>query len=112
VKFVREKAKKLISAGNEEQKVLFNKLKKIGLNVNSITDVLSLDKKDFLKRRLQTVIVTKKIAPTIRNARQLIIHKKILVNGNVVDRPSYIVPLGLEDKISSKENLKQKELKS
>jgi len=111
IKFMREKAKKLISASKEEQQILFNKLKRIGLNVNSITDILSLDKKDYLKRRLQTVIVAKKIVPTVKNARQLIVHKKILVNGSVIDKPSYIVPIEFENKILLKEKSKtEKEL--
>ncbi len=99
---MREKAKKLISTKPEEQSALFNQLKKIGLEVNSIGDVLALDKKDYLKRRLQTVVVEKKLAPTSKTARQLITHKKVLVNGKVVDVPSYVVPVELENKISLK----------
>jgi len=102
IKAIREKAKKLISASSKEQKALFERLKKIGLNVNSIADVLSLDKKDYLKRRLQTILVKKKLAPSPKSARQLIVHKKVLINKCVVDSPSYIVPLELEDKISLK----------
>ena len=52
VKFLREKAKKLISENPENQKILFENLKEIGLKVNSIADVLSLDKKDYLNRIL------------------------------------------------------------
>ncbi len=113
IKEIRKKAKKLISAKPEEQKVLFNQLKKIGFNVNSIADVLSLDKKDYLKRRLQTIVVSKKIATTPKSARQLITHKKILVDGKSVDAPSYIVPVGLEDRIALKEKKKtvKKEIK-
>ena len=107
VKSAREKAKKLISASPEEQKDLFNRLKKIGLGVNSIADVLALDKRDYLRRRLQTVIVNKKIATTPRGARQLITHKKILVDGNVMNIPSYIVPIELENKISLKKGVKK-----
>ena len=107
IKSIRNKAKKLISANLEEQKALFNKLKNMGLEVNSIADVLLLDKRDYLKRRLQTVIMNKKIATTPKSARQLITHKKILINGKIVDSPSYIVPVELEDKIS----LKMKKLK-
>ena len=113
IKSIREKAKKLISAKPEEQKKLFDQLKKIGLNVNSISDVLSLDTRDYLKRRLQTVLVEKKIARTIKNSRQLITHKKVLVDGNVVNSPSYVVTIELEDKISlrlrkKKQNKKEK----
>lgn len=102
VKSIRAKAKVLISAKVSEQHAFFERLKKIGLNVNSIPDVLSLDKKDFLQRRLQTVLVKKKFAKTPKGARQLITHKKVQVNGNVIDSPSYVVPVSMEEKISIK----------
>ncbi|MEK6898295.1 MAG: 30S ribosomal protein S4 [Nanoarchaeota archaeon] len=102
VKSFREKAKKAISATEEEKQVLFNKLKKIGINVSSIADVLSLDKRDYLKRRLQTVLVSKKLATTPKGARQLITHKNVLVDGRVVNSPSYAVPVEFENKISLK----------
>ncbi len=112
IKSIREKAKKLIGADEEEQKALFDRLKKIGLNVNSISDVLSLDKKDYLDRRLQTILVKKKLATTSKSARQLITHKKVLVEKRVVNSPSYVVPVQLEDKIILKENSKKKKVKT
>ncbi len=102
IKAIREKAKKLISASPKEKNALFKRLKKIGLNVNSIADILSLDKKDYLKRRLQTILVKKKLARSPKSARQAIVHKKVLINKRVVNSPSYIVPLDLENKISLK----------
>ena len=102
IKSIKNRAKKLISANKEEQKLLFDRLKKIGLVTDSIADVLSLDKTDYLKRRLQTIILMKKMATTSKGARQLITHKKIIVGRNVVDSPSYIVPIELENKISLK----------
>ena len=110
IKSIREKAKKLISAGSEEQKALFDRLKKIGLNINSIADVLSLDKKDYLNRRLQTLVLKKRLAKTQRNARQLITHRKILVGEKVVDSPSYIVPIEVENKILLKVNVHRDKL--
>lgn len=103
IKEIRERAKKLISSSNEEQAAFFKKLKKLGFDVNSIGEILSLDKKAYLERRLQTVVLKKKLASTINSARQLIIHKKILVNGNVINSPSYLVPIEFENKISLKE---------
>ena len=100
IKSIREKAKKLISSNEEEQKKLFEKLQKIGLKVNSIADALGLEKKDYLKRRLQTMVFEKKLTPTINTARQKITHKKVLVNGKIIGSPSYIVPVLLENKIS------------
>ncbi len=106
VKKMREKAKNLISAGPEQQEKLFENLRKSGFNVKSIADILSLDKKDYLKRRLQTVLVEKHMATTPKAARQLIVHKKVLVDGNIVSVPSYIVPVDLEKKISLKIKIK------
>src|SRR3989344_1389410 len=99
VKTIRRKAKNLISAKPEVQEKLFERLRKIGLKVNTIADALSLDKRDYLNRRLQTVLVAKKVAKTSKHARQLIVHKKVLVGGKTVNSPSYIVPKDLEDKI-------------
>jgi len=110
IKSIREKAKKLISADQEEQHALFARLKKIGLKVNSIADILSLNKTDFLRRRLQTILVHRKFATTMKSARQLITHKKVFVDGKIVDSPSYIVPVELENKISLKP-MKQKKKK-
>jgi len=109
VKSIREKAKKLISASAEEQQALFERIKKMGLKVNSVGDILSLTKEDYLKRRLQTILVTKKLAKTIKESRQFITHKKILINNKVINSPSYIVPKELEEKISiKKKNKKEK----
>ncbi len=101
VKVMREKAKKLISAGPDEQEKLFGQLKTVGFEVNSIADILSLEKKDYLRRRLQT-IVAKKFSLTLKTARQIIVHKKVLVDGKSVNSPSYIVPVTLENKLTLK----------
>ena len=101
----------MISASSEDQQALFNRLKKIGLEVNSIADILSLDKRDYLGRRFQTVVANKKIATTQKSARQLITHKRVLVDGNIVNSPAYIVPTKLEDKITLKEKKKKPQQK-
>jgi len=100
IKSIREKAKKLIPADPKEQKALFERLKKIGLKVESIADVLSLDKKDYLNRRLQTIVFKKRLAMSPKQARQMIVHKKVLINGRAINSPSYIVPIELEEKLS------------
>lgn len=107
VKLIRQKAKNLITASQEEQQAFFARLKKIGFNVKSIADVLSLTKEDYLQRRLQSVVVAKKILPTMKAARQAITHRKIIVNTNVTDSPSYIVPVEFENKISLKQKTKK-----
>lgn len=107
IKSMREKAKRLISADASEQEALYKRLRKMGLKVESIADILGLDKTDYLKRRLQTVIVEKGLATTPKGARQLITHKKVLVDGKVVSSPSYVVSIELEDKITLKEKKKK-----
>ena len=107
LKSIRERAKRLITANVEEQRVFFEKLNKIGLKVNSIAEVLSLDKKDILQRRLQTIVFKKGFVPTVKTARQLITHKKVFVDGKVVNVPGFIVTIDLEDKIKLKESKKK-----
>jgi len=111
IKIMREKAKKLIRSKPEDQKALFNKLKKRGLDVNSIGEVLALDKKDYLNRRLQTIVAVKGLSPTVKSSRQLITHKKVLVNGKIVNVPSFVVSVEMEDKISLKQKKKKEKTK-
>ena len=107
IKSIREKAKRLIPAGHEKQRALFERLKKIGFRADSISEVLSLEKKDYLNRRLQTIVFKKRLARSPKHARQMIVHKKILVDGRAIDSPSYIVTIELEEKISVKSGGKQ-----
>jgi small subunit ribosomal protein S4 len=107
IKLMREKAKKLISADYEKQQDLFIQLKKMGIDVSSIGEVLSLDKKNYLEQRLQTILVRKNIANTSKQARQMITHKKVLIDGKIVNIPSYIVPVELREKIQIREKKKR-----
>ena len=43
------------------------------------------------------------MATTSKSARQLITHKKVLINGNSINAPSYLVPIEFENKITLKE---------
>lgn len=107
VKSMRRKAKKLIKSPIEEQKILFNQLNKIGLKVENIPDVLALELTDYLERRLQTLLTRKGLATTMKGSRQLITHKKVLVDNKIINKPSYIVPVNLEDKITLKKSKKK-----
>lgn len=59
----------------------------------------------LLERRLDAVIYRSKFVPTIFAARQFVNHKHILVNGKVVNIPSYQVKVG--DVIEVKESSRQ-----
>ena len=107
---LRRRAKTLIGKSDEEQRAFFDKLTKGGIKIVDISDVLALTEESVFERRLQTFVVKKKLASTVKGARQLIVHKNVLVDGKVVNIPSFVVTLDLEDKISLKEK-KVKEVK-
>lgn len=109
VNYLRGRAKALAKMPLEEQEVLFNKLKAIGLETNTIADVLDLKVENLLERRLSTVLVKKKIADTPKQARQMITHKRVLINGKVMSAPGYLVPVSDEKSITLK--VKQKKPK-
>jgi len=98
----RRRAKQLIGSDAEEQQKFFEKLNKQGFSVTSISDVLALTEEDLLNRRLSTILFKKKMANTPKQARQLIVHKNVLVDGKVVNSPSFIVTKDLEGKLSIK----------
>lgn len=96
---IRKQAKNLITKNPEEQEKLFNKLRGLGFKIEKMADVLGLDKEDWLKRRIQSLVAEKKIARTSKQARQLIVHKHIALDNKIINVPSYIVPVDEENKI-------------
>ncbi|MBS3150471.1 30S ribosomal protein S4 [Candidatus Woesearchaeota archaeon] len=92
-------------SGKKEKEQLANKLYKMGLTKANATidDILSLNVKDILNRRLQSMVCNQKFARTMKQARQFIIHGHILIGDKRIDSPSYIVPLVEEAKISFSE---------
>lgn len=109
IDYFRKRAMALAKASNEEQEIFFKGLNEIGLNVRSISDVLGLQVEDLLKRRLPTIVLNKKLANSAKHARQMVAHKKIIVGENIVNAPSFIVPVYLENKIRIKQSTKKKE---
>lgn len=102
VRYFRSRAKNLITASLEEQNRFFTKLVAIGLNASTISDVLALTKEDLLQRRLTSVLVQRKLARTANEARQMVSHKRVRINGSVVSTPSYLVPVNEENHIMVK----------
>jgi small subunit ribosomal protein S4 len=77
----------------KEKKELISKLARIGLlkeNAN-LDDVLALDVDSVLRRRLQSITLKKGLAYSHLQARQLIVHGHISVEGRKVTIPSYLV---------------------
>lgn len=77
-----------------EADALLNKCSKIGvLPVEGATlnDILTLSEENILSRRLQTLVFEKGMASTVGQARQMIVHGHIFMNGHRVTIPGYIV---------------------
>ncbi len=108
----RRRARDLLAESNEKQKKeLLAKLEKLGLldKGAELEDVLSLEIKDLLTRRLQTLVKENGLSNTIRQARQMIVHGHVRVDERKVKWPSYLVPLDEERKISSDLKVKKPE---
>lgn len=77
-----------------EADALLNKCARIGVlpvTGASLNDILTLTEADILSRRLQTIVFEKGLASTIKQARQMIVHGHVYVNGHRVTIPGYIV---------------------
>jgi small subunit ribosomal protein S4 len=108
---IRNRAKLLITKSDDEKNRFIEKLQKQGFKVENIADALGLNKEDWLKRRIQTVLFTKKLATTPKQARQLIAHKHVSIGEQIVSVPSYQISLEEEPHVKLNIVLKIKELK-
>jgi len=105
----RRRARELLATPDEKkQSELFAKINKQGFTCNKLEDVLSIRSEDVLSRRLQTLVYRKGLALTPRHARQMIVHRHVLVDGRRIAWPGYIVPRQLEDKIEIDPKMKDK----
>jgi len=92
-----KQAKRLIveeSAQAEiEKSHLLKKLFSFGLVEKGakLEDVLSLTLRNILERRLQTLVYKKKLAKSVDQARQFIVHRHVIVSERKITMPSYIV---------------------
>jgi small subunit ribosomal protein S4 len=77
----------------KEADALIARCAKIGvLSIDgTLNDILTLNEKDILSRRLQTLVYEKGMASTVGQARQMIVHGHVFMNGHRVTIPGYIV---------------------
>ena len=104
LKEYKETAKRLATdesdQAEKEKQQLFNSLNQYGLlRENTLTDVLSVDLRQLLGRRLQTLLVDKELARSPSQARQFISHRHIVVDGERVTSPGYFVTVEEEPTI-------------
>ncbi|MFH1275934.1 MAG: 30S ribosomal protein S4 [Candidatus Woesearchaeota archaeon] len=102
-------AKKLIAdsteQGAKEKVQMMNKLKNIGLvsSEAKLDDVLSLEIKDILGRRIQSLLHKKGLARTMNQARQFIVHGHVSIGKKTVTSPSTILTLEEESNLNFSE---------
>lgn len=83
----------------KEAKDLLAKCGRMGLlplEGATLNDILILSEEDILERRLQTLVFKKGLATSPKQARQMIVHGHVLMNGHRVTVPGYIVQRGEE----------------
>ncbi|MFQ5999671.1 MAG: 30S ribosomal protein S4 [Candidatus Bathyarchaeia archaeon] len=102
----RGTARSLLGMPAEErrklQKQLLGRLCRLGIlpETAALDDVLDLSLEDILERRLQTIVFQKGLAKSIHQARQLITHGHVAIEGKRVSSPSYLVLRDEEAKIT------------
>jgi len=101
----KQQAKNLIARTNaqskKEEKQLIVKLTKLNLIKEDakMDDILGLDIKNVMDRRLQTQVFSKGLARSAKQARQFITHGHIYVGSQKITVPSYLVAIGEENQI-------------
>ena len=102
---VRNQARSLLALGREvreeRESVLMRSLARIGLvgEGSTLDDVLNLDVKNLLDRRLQTIVQKKLNFKTPYQARQAVVHGHVMIGDRVVTIPSYTVDVGEEPRV-------------
>ena len=110
LKKYKDIAKKLIAdpteQGAKEKEQMLTKLKKLGLisQTAALDDVLGLEVKDILERRVQTLLFRKGLAKSPKQARQFITHGHVIVGGKAVTSPSTLVSIDGQHAITFKTN--------
>src|SRR3989344_5104866 len=101
----RRLARQLIGAhgaeADKKKKILIEKIARIGLlpQTANLDNVLSLEVRDLLERRIQTLVYKKGIATSALDARQLITHGHVSYRGAVHTTPGTLIPKVDETKI-------------
>ncbi|HXW66621.1 MAG TPA: 30S ribosomal protein S4 [Thermoplasmata archaeon] len=86
-----------------ETEQLLARLTRLGVlaaGTPTIDDVLALTTEDVLRRRLQTIVTGRGLAPTVTGARKWIVHGHFSIGDHRVTRPGYLVRLDEEGQIA------------
>ncbi len=102
---IRRNVRLLLSGGVQNRQMendIISSLSKSGIiGTNpTIDNILDLKEKNILDRRLQTIVFKNGMARTIKQARQIITHGFIAINGKRVNKPGYTVSVDEERQLS------------
>lgn len=102
---IRGNARELLSGNVRNpsiEKDMISNLSKLGIvtEQQTVNDILELKEALFLNRRLQSIVFRKGLARSMKQARQLIVHGFIAVNGKRVNKPGYMVSVSEENSIT------------
>ncbi len=97
-------ATKTAQALKEKEQIL-TKLKRLGILASdaSLDQILTLETKDVLNRRLQSVVYRHGLARTMKQARQFVTHRHIRIGADEFTSPSYLVSLEEEQHLKISE---------
>lgn len=87
----------------QETKWLLDRMTRMGLltpGSPTVDDVLGLSVEGLLERRLDWQVFQRRLAPTAKSARKLIVHGHISLNEHRVTRPGYLVRRDEESSLS------------
>ena len=90
------------SKDSKAEGILIMRLNRLGIldKDAKLNNVLTLTVEDILKRRMQTIVFEKGLANTAKQARQLINHGHIAIDGRKFIFPNALVTREMEPKIS------------
>ena len=66
----------------------------------TVDNILDLNVKDLMERRLQTIVYRSGLAKSVHQARQFVLHGHISIAGDIVTAPSYVVRREQESRIA------------
>ncbi len=110
LKKYKDIAKRLIAdktaQGEKEKMQMMDKLQRYGLLQAgaSLDNVLSIQLKDVLERRIQSVLFRKGMCRSMNQARQFITHRHIIIGDKEMTAPSYLLTSEEESKLGFKSN--------
>src|SRR3989344_7821258 len=98
-------ATRTLAQAQKEKEQIMGKLQQLGLLPTGaeLDHILGLELKDVLNRRLQSVVYRKGLSHSMKQSREFITHRHIMVGDEEISSPSYLVSLEEEGTVAFKQ---------